>query len=107
MRQLHVDREDDPAPGIRILKPQDHSAKPDLSYTLEPEKAPRMLVYGKKCLQNTMRLDDPIRTAAFQHLLIDGIPTAQNPIIADMLTVAKDGSWQAPRPLILPQSRVV
>mgnify|MGYP006908645262 CR=1 FL=1 len=60
MRQLHVDREDDPAPGIRILKPQDHSAKPDLSYTLEPEKAPRMLVYGKKCLQNTMRLDDPI-----------------------------------------------
>ena len=28
--------------------------------TLEPEKVPRLLGYGKKSLQNTMRLDDPI-----------------------------------------------
>tara|TARA_R110002074_G_scaffold191565_2_gene357545 strand:- start:1618 stop:1848 length:231 start_codon:yes stop_codon:yes gene_type:complete len=27
MRRLNVDREDDPAPGKRILKPQDQSAK--------------------------------------------------------------------------------
>ena len=63
MRRLHVDREDDPAPGIRILKPQDQSARPALPYTLELEKVQRMLVYGKKCLQNTMRLDDPISKA--------------------------------------------
>ena len=33
--------------------------------TLEPEKVPRLQGYGKKCLQNTMRLDDPIRTSQF------------------------------------------
>jgi len=30
MRRLNVDREDDPAPGIRILDPQELSARPVL-----------------------------------------------------------------------------
>lgn len=36
---------------------QDQLCKP----TLEPEKVPRLLDYEKKCLQTTIRLDDPIR----------------------------------------------
>ncbi len=50
MRQLHVDREDDPAPSIRILDTQEHGARPALQIYIGGRKGTAIAGLWEKAL---------------------------------------------------------
>jgi len=70
MRRLHVDREDDPVPGIRDLDPQEQSARPALPIYVGARKGTAIAGLWEKVLAKhhtiRRRLDDSIRFAVLQ-----------------------------------------